>query len=122
MDREKVKTLIQQKNDNFRKNVLKIAANDHNHFHPSPAIQHLYLTQPEQFFRLLEEVMFYTGFDEDNDPWREHDLAFFEFNDTRYFWKIEYFDKNFEYGVEDKDKLNDEVCKRRLILAEASEY
>lgn len=122
MDRAKVKTLIQQKNDNFRMNLLEHASKEQRHFMPSPAIQHLYKTSPKDFYKVLEEAMFYKGFTADNDPWGEHDMALFSYNGTRYFWKIEYYDKNFEGGVEDKHKLNDEICKRALILAEASEY
>lgn len=123
MDREKVKTIIQQKNDNFRKNLIEITATQNQrHFQPTPLVQHLYKKDIDQFYRLLDYTMNYKGFDDDNDPWHEHDMAFFDFEGERYFFKIDYYDVNFEYGVEDEDKMKDEKCKRVLTLALAEEY
>ncbi len=122
MDRAKVKTIIQQKNDNFRKNLIQIASQNQNHFYPTPLVQHLYKNDMEKFYRLLDHTMNYKGFDDDNDPWLEHDLAFFEFEGERYFFKLDYYAENFKNGVEDSDKMNDEKCKRVLTLGLAEEY
>lgn len=123
MDREKVKTIIQQKNDNFRKNLIEITATQNQrHFQPTPLVQHLYKTDIDKFYRLLDTAMTYKGFDDDNDPWNEHDMAFFEFEGEKYFFKIDYYDENFEFGAEDEDKMKDDKCKRVLTLALAEEY
>src|SRR5205807_10491634 len=44
--------------------------------------------------RVLLTVRDYDEFDAANDPYHEHDLAFFELERERYFFKIDYFDLN----------------------------
>ncbi|QUG90790.1 DUF3768 domain-containing protein [Pseudomonas putida] len=122
MDRTKVKTIIQQKNDNFRKNLIQIATQNQKHLYPTPLVQHLYKTDIEQFCRLLDYTMTYKGFNDDNDPWNEHDMAFFEFEGERYFFKFDYYDANFKGGVEEEDRMNDDKCKRVLTIGLAEEY
>ena len=40
----------------------------------------------EQIIKLVKE---FNDFNEDNDPWQEHDFGSFDFEGTKYFWKIE---------------------------------
>lgn len=126
MDRLKIKTLIQQKNDNFRKNILYLAAKvERRHLHTTPSVSHISYTDEPKFYRLLEFVCELTNecFSEDNDPHNEHDFAFFNFEGERYFFKIDYFkDTKFKEGVEDTEKLNDKLCFRVLTLGEADDY
>lgn len=126
IDRSKIKTLIQQKNDNFRQNILYLAAKVHRmHLHTTPSVNHLAYTEEAKFYSLLEYVSNIPSdfFSEDNDPHLEHDLAFFTFEGERYFFKIDYFkDTKFKEGVEDSDKLNDKLCFRVLTVGEADDY
>ena len=41
------------------------------------------------------------AFTPDNDPYGEHNFGSFEHNGIRVFWKIDYYDRNVEYGSED---------------------
>lgn len=43
----------------------------------------------------------FTSFDEDNDPHGEHDFGAVTVLGRRVFWKIDYYDKNLEYGSPD---------------------
>ena len=38
-------------------------------------------------------------FDADNDPHGEHDFGSFDLAGDKFFWKIDYYDRNFEFGV-----------------------
>lgn len=126
MDRLKIKTLIQQKNDNFRQNILYLTTKvNHRHLHIAPAVNHLAYTDKDKLISLLEFVSNYPSnlFNEDNDPHLEHDLAFFTFEGERYFFKIDYFkDTKFKEGVEDTNKLNDKLCFRVLTIGAAEDY
>jgi hypothetical protein len=62
----------------------------------------------------------FTAFTPDNDPHQEHDFGSFEIADQRFFWKIDYYDKNMEFGSDnpaDPNKTN-----RVLTIMLASEY
>jgi hypothetical protein len=41
------------------------------------------------------------AFTPDSDPYGEHNFGSFEHNGIRVFWKIDYYDRNLEYGSED---------------------
>lgn len=70
--------------------------------------------------RLLKLVREYDRFSEDNDPWGEHDFGSIDFNGTRYFWKIDYYDKSLEQGSE--DPADADKTTRVLTLMCADEY
>ncbi len=63
-------------------------------------------------------------FDDNNDPWFEHDMAFFTFKGERFFFKISYYkDSTFECHPDtENDKLSDEKCFRVLTIGEMSDY
>lgn len=69
---------------------------------------------------LLSLVRQYDQFNEDNDPYGEHDFGSIDFNSTRYFWKIDYYDKSLEQGSEDPADAN--KTTRVLTLMRADEY
>jgi hypothetical protein len=50
---------------------------------------------------IREKVETFDAFTPDNDPYGEHDFGSFEHNGIRVFWKIDYYDRNLEYGSED---------------------
>ena len=47
---------------------------------------------------LLREVRTYNQFDADNDPHNEHDFGSLEINGQRVFWKIDYYDRDVQFG------------------------
>ena len=65
-------------------------------------------------FELLTKVKEYNTFDKSNDPYLEHDFGSLLFKGIKYFWKFDYFDKNFEFFEENGFRV--------LTLMEASEY
>jgi hypothetical protein len=50
---------------------------------------------------IREKVETFDAFTLDNDPYGQHDFGSFEHNGIRVFWKIDYYDRNLEYGSED---------------------
>lgn len=64
------------------------------------------------------DIRTYNDFNENNDPYREHDFGSFEYEGEKLFWKIDYFDQELKYG---KDPL-DPDCNRVLTVMLSSEY
>jgi hypothetical protein len=63
------------------------------------------------------------GFDDfsaDNDPYGEHDMGAFDWEETRILWKIDYYDKRLEYGS--PDPADAAVTTRVLTIMLTSEY
>ena len=44
---------------------------------------------------LIRAVRDYTDFNEDNDPYGEHDFGSLEWENQKIFWKIDYYDPSF---------------------------
>lgn len=68
----------------------------------------------------LNEVASFTSFSENNDPYGEHDFGSFELCSRKFFWKIDYYDKELQYGSE--DPADPEKTTRVLTLMLAEEY
>jgi hypothetical protein len=47
--------------------------------------------------RILSAVRDFKEFDADNDPYHEHDVAFFDVDGERYFFKVDYYDRNAQH-------------------------
>jgi hypothetical protein len=60
------------------------------------------------------------AFDQDNDPYGEHDFGAFTVNDDQLFFKIDYFDLNLEYHS--PDAADPALTHRVLTIMLASEY
>lgn len=69
---------------------------------------------------LLEKVQSFDQFDEDNDPYNEHDFAAIEMQGSRYFWKIDYYDPKLECGS--SDPADPYLTCRVLTIMCANEY
>ena len=67
---------------------------------------------------IAKAVMGFDTFNEDNDPYGEHDFGSVEVNGTKYFWKIDYYDESFKMGV---DPWEDDP-HRVLTIMRADEY
>ena len=69
---------------------------------------------------LLRMVRDYRGFDEDTNPHRERDFGSFAFEGVRCFWKIDYYDRDLQFGSDDPSDPN-RTC-RVLTILRADEY
>ena len=49
----------------------------------------------------LQKVATFDAFTHHNDPYGEHDFGSFELCGRKFFWKIEYYDRDMQYGSED---------------------
>jgi Protein of unknown function (DUF3768) len=50
---------------------------------------------------IREKVETFDDFNEDNDPYNEHDFGAFEHEGERIFWKIDYYGPDMMHGSED---------------------
>lgn len=70
--------------------------------------------------KILSEVRQFNNFTPDNDPYNEHDFGSFDYNGEKIFWKIDYYDKDYQYLSENPS--NPEVTNRVMTIMLASEY
>ena len=75
---------------------------------------------PDQRRSLLQKVRGFDAFSEDNDPHAEHDFGAVDEGVERYFWKIDYYDRNTEHGS--PDPTDPAVTTRVLTIMRADEY
>jgi hypothetical protein len=67
---------------------------------------------------LLKAVEQFDTFNEDNDPYGEHDFGSLVWYGEKVFWKIDYYDQDLKYG---RDPLEPD-CRRVMTVMLASEY
>lgn len=120
MQDRSVKTPLQTMNDLFRQtpaswNVMGRAL-------MTAAVAELMESNPEKHMKVMAAVVSYGDFSDDNDPYMEHDYASFTVDGDSFFFKIDYYDVNYEYGCADEDKLNPEKCRRVLTVGFTSDY
>ena len=75
---------------------------------------------PDRLRALLNQVRTFGSFDESNDPYGEHDFGAFVEEGEKFFWKIDYYDRQLEYGSEDPS--DPQRTTRVLTLMLSSEY
>ena len=63
---------------------------------------------------ILNAVRGFDQFTEDNNPYGEHDFAFFEVGGERFFFKFDYYDSDYEFFQEDGNRV--------LTIGYADEY
>jgi hypothetical protein len=66
----------------------------------------------------LRMVAEFNEFTEGNDPYGEHDFGSFEVANQKFFWKIDYYDKELQYGSEDPADPDKTTRVLTLMLAE----
>lgn len=68
----------------------------------------------------LSKVRSFSAFTRDNDPHGEHDFGSFDHAGHTFFFKIDYYDKECQYGSE--DPANPEITTRVLTIMLAEDY
>jgi hypothetical protein len=69
---------------------------------------------------VIRRVATFSVFTADNDPHEEHDFGNFELAGRKFFFKIDYFDANMEFGSE--DPADPAKTTRALTIMLAEEY
>lgn len=70
------------------------------------------------FQNIIDAVKKFNDFNEGDDPYGEHDFGAFVLDGIKYFWRIDYFDEDFQYGADPYTQL----FYSRLTIMEAEEY
>jgi hypothetical protein len=68
----------------------------------------------------LQKAATFDEFNDDNDPYGEHDFGSFELCGRKFFWKIEYYDRDMQYGS--ADPSDPDKTTRVMTVMLASEY
>ncbi len=105
-------TTIADLNDRFRKGDRTLGKHM-----ASARVNALTSEQQQELTRL---VRVFNDFTEGNDPHGEHDFGAVEFEGEKWFFKLDYFDAEFEYGAEDPSDPH--YCRRLLTIMHSSEY
>lgn len=74
----------------------------------------------EEKLSLLTEVVGFNAFDGGNDPFNEHDFGAVDQDGVSYFWKIDYYDPDYDMGS--ADPADPHVTRRVLTVMRADEY
>jgi len=79
------------------------------------------IQEDQAFWEALDtSIRSFDDFTDDNDPYGEHDMAFFEYNGESMFWKIDYYDLTFSYHS--PDAADPSVTCRVLTVGLAEDY
>ena len=93
-------------NDQFRKSWTDVVF--------TPGV----MTGIEHHLGLAQAVESFTSFNEDNDPYGEHDFGSLEFESQKVFFKIDYYDQSLSRWCNPLDS----ACRRTMTIMLASEY
>lgn len=112
--------LIQQQNDEFRKRIMIPVLGN-----PEVKGKHLMTIGIQELgaeaqITIAAEVRNFDNFTEDNDPHGEHDFGSITHQGEKIFWKIDYYDTQYEMGSEDPADLS--KTRRVLTIMFASEW
>jgi Protein of unknown function (DUF3768) len=69
---------------------------------------------------IMSRVREFADFTADNDPYGQHDFGSFEYSGKKIFWKIDYYDRQLEFGS--PDPSDESVTTRVLTVLLAEEY
>ena len=74
----------------------------------------------DEIAEILEKVRSFDNFTTANDPYGEHDFGSFDYKGQKIFFKIDYYDLNYEYMSE--NPADPTITNRVLTIMLASEY
>ena len=75
---------------------------------------------PENVERVRKAVVAFNTFTENDDPYGEHDFGSLEIDGETFFWKIDYYDLELEFGSEDPS--DPDKTTRVLTIMRSEEY
>lgn len=75
---------------------------------------------PDRQIKLVTAVANFNNFHEGNDPYGEHDFGEVEVEGERLYWKIDYYDRDYEMGSPSPADL--EVTRRVMMIMFVQEY
>lgn len=107
-------TRIRDLNDRFRKGDPTIPGQRL----ITIGVQDLLDGDPVKTAALMRSIVEFDAFENDNDPYREHDFGAFTFDDRRLFWKIDYYATDMLHGSEDPADTDKTVRVLTIMLAE----
>nr|WP_299073053.1 DUF3768 domain-containing protein [uncultured Allomuricauda sp.] len=110
--------LVQQQNDTFRKNAFSAGLEGIKG--KAVMTQGIAAMSYQDQLEIYKKVQDFNIFNENNDPYGEHDFGAFEYNGQKIFWKIDLYDTNYTYGSEQPHDLKQ--TRRVLTVMLASEY
>jgi hypothetical protein len=67
---------------------------------------------------VIQRVATFSEFTEENDPHREHDFGNFSLAGRKFFFKIDYYDSNMEFGSEDPSDPSKTTRVLTIMLVE----
>ena len=67
---------------------------------------------------ILSRVRNFNDFTTANDPYKQHDMAGFDYKGQRIFWKIDYYDRNMQYLSEDPTDVSKMIRVMTIMLAD----
>lgn len=111
---------IAHDNDAFRRSIMMMAAP------PDAPKGKMVMTQgvaaqpPDFLLELTRKVATFDAFNEDSDPYAQHEMGVIEIAGETVWFKIDLYDTNYEYGAEDPTNL--EQTRRVLTILFPSEY
>ncbi|MDH7911349.1 DUF3768 domain-containing protein [Winogradskyella sp. SYSU M77433] len=114
--------LLAEQNDMFRKHIGTLESNTIEVKGKYCMTQGVMNLSNFQKLDTLIKLWEYENFNEDNDPYSEHDYGRFtlEENKQDIIWKIDYYDTKYLYGSEDPSNL--EITRRVLTVMLPYEY
>ena len=69
---------------------------------------------------IISLVQNFNDFNDDNDPYGEHDFGSFDYKGEKILWKIDYYDLNNQYHSE--NPANPDITNRVLTIMTVYEY
>ncbi|HWY60494.1 MAG TPA: DUF3768 domain-containing protein [Rhizomicrobium sp.] len=72
----------------------------------------------DQIRQIVQSVQDYLLFTPDSDPYGEHDFGSIEILGSKFFWKIDYYDKSLERGSEDPSDPAQTIRVLTIMLAD----
>lgn len=107
-------------NDLFRANLLDptFDMNVHGMITFVGGIVSVVKEDPIAQMEVLQAVMKYDSFDENNNPHGEHDYGAFKVRDMSCMWKFDYYDLDYRYGSPDATDLAQTRRVLTIFLAE----
>lgn len=67
---------------------------------------------------IFQGVKTFNNFNENNDPYNEHDYGSFVYNGQKIMWKIDYYDRNLQYYSENPADITKTIRVMTVMLAE----